>query len=481
LARIYYVYLLFLFLNSVGIFHIVYRINRGQMAWLAYAVAATYLSYIPYALDWVRPLHIGPDSWIVFLMILSAVLMLEFLFRTDRLRYAFLLGSAVLGYFSIRTFEGLIAPVMALPVLLLAFDPRLSKERVIGLATWEVVATIAMLQFAVPYVRGDEQYAYQAGLRGLEDVSISQLASNTFEFYEKAYPLEGSILTTQFDFVAPAILITLIFLAGGALLWMAYPDDRRLPSPLNLMVMFGVGFVLVGLSGAAAIYADLQLLPRSHLTGVTLGHAFGISALLVGLVALGQYLLRVKLSLLLVLVGTASIFTASQWYLKAQIRADAHGLDLTVNNDLWQDMKALIPETEPDTLILYYCPEPTTPDQFIRSTNLPASLLFYDQERTRVAFWHFDVGLVIDEPELTIGQQSITYEALGYTDRPTFEHIEYGYDQVIVVTCQPTGLTILREFPEEIAPPTAQFDRYNPYARIQDTFLTGADAVMLAR
>jgi hypothetical protein len=39
----------------------------------------------------------------------------------------------------------------------------------------------------------------------------------------------------------------------------------------------------------------------------------------------------------------------------------------------------------------------------------------------------------------------------------------------------------LRDFPEEIAPPTAQFDRYNPCARIQNTFLTGADAVMLAR
>jgi hypothetical protein len=53
---------------------------------------------------------------------------------------------------------------------------------------------------------------------------------------------------------------------------------------------------------------------------------------MLGAVALAQYLLRTRVSILLLLAGALFMFTANQWYMQAQVRADGRGLDLAVNN-----------------------------------------------------------------------------------------------------------------------------------------------------
>ena len=477
MARLLYMHMVFLWGISLGIFHIIFRLYKQRMAWVAFSAAAAYVAYIPYALDQVRTQHVAVYPWVILLATISAAMLIEFLMREDRARFAFLAGSAIFGYIAIRAFEALIAPVVCLPFLILIFDPRLNRERLLGLAGWALVVGVATMQFVVPYMRGDEQSSYQTDLQAA-DQSILELIDNTVEFFDTGFPLEDKILATEFNLNAPALLTTLVFLAGGTLLWQTSPEDRRLPSPLALILMFGAGIALAGLGGAAAIFADLHLLPRSHLPAVP-GQSLAVTALILGIVALGERLLRARVSILLLVAGAMFMFTANQWYFQAQIRADAHGLDMTVNNDLWRDMKNLIPDTEPDTLILYTCAEPTQPHEFIRSSSLGASLLFYDQDRTQVAFWRFDIALVIEQPDLIPTEDGIVYDAIRYTDVVTFEEKTYGYDEVIVVTCAPTGLQILDTFPAELAPPHARTDLYNPYARIREAFI--APAGMLNR
>jgi hypothetical protein len=95
--------------------------------------------------------------------------------------------------------------------------------------------------------------------------------------------------------------------------------------------------------------------------------------------------------------------------------------------------------------------------------------------------WPFDIPLGDEEPELSLSDDDIRYEAVGFTDRAVFDHTSYTYDEVIVVTCQPGGLAILDTFPATLAPPNAQTDLYNPYTRIRQAFITSVEAGLLAR
>jgi hypothetical protein len=154
---------------------------------------------------------------------------------------------------------------------------------------------------------------------------------------------------------------------------------------------------------------------------------------------------------------------------------------MTINNDLWRDLKSLIPDTEPNTLILYYCPKPDHPGQTVRSSSLGAALLFYDQSRTKVAFWRFDVPPVDGDPQLVLAVDGIFYNEIVFTAPVTYDQVSHTYEEVIVVGCGPAGLNILETFPGEIAPHGAQTGPYNPFKRIREDFITGAEAMMLAR
>jgi hypothetical protein len=471
---------------SLGLFHLAYRLMRGY-GWLAFTIAAVYLVYIPYNMEQSRALYIEPYSWAILMMVICAVLLVEYFFRAGRVAWIFLILSAGMAYVAARVYEGFIPFLAVLPVVYFWFTsppPRGSGMRQIqlfwaGILLWWLVAGIGSLQFIIPYLRGDESASYQSNIQEVDN-NPRRLIDNTADFLKVSFPLEDEILTTPFNYILPSLLLTGLFLAGAWLLWRSEPQAQRFPPLRFWLVMLGLGAFITLLGGLAFIYAGLHLEMRSQFIAAP-GEAILLVGLLGGMAWLAGKLIRLQPPLAMAALLGVFLLTAGQWQLESQVWAATNRAPtFDAKTPFFRDLLAMMPELEPDTAIIYRCAEPQNPLQIARLSDLFAVEYLYDGRRVEfIALpYHFaPLRIPVVEFTETGVNYSHEYDLLGLE----VVRFAYGYDQLVVVECAGDSIRITERFPAELAPAGAHLETYNPYARVKPDFIARDDARVLGR
>ncbi len=120
----------------------------------------------------------------------------------------------------------------------------------------------------------------------------------------------------------------------------------------------------------------------------------------------------------------------------------------------FREVVALVPNAQPDTLILYDC---DAPDAYQwRRIDAMAAIYLYDE------------GMRIGVPEqITWLPDQAVYQFIEWLDPAS----SYGYDQLVVIGCANGHLYVMDTFPPHLLPDGVGQVAYNPFARILNGFI----------
>jgi hypothetical protein len=238
---------LYLLLTALATAALVRRLSpgAGNVSFLAGALTIVWGPGDPLRIAAIQgPLYQGITLW----MLLAVLLYLESWRRSSR---ALLLASAAMAFACIRTYEAVLAPFLAAPLLLALLAGRRTPRLWAWLLAWQAVA-VAGLAHAL-LAPADSQ-AYQRALTA--DLSPAGVATRLLRLY--GHHLASLWSTGPSELLRPAIgvaalLFAALFLLGarGERAWPAAPGERRNCSQLGA----------AGLVAAALGYFAFALTP----------------------------------------------------------------------------------------------------------------------------------------------------------------------------------------------------------------------------
>jgi hypothetical protein len=470
----YYTHVLFIYITALGLFYIFQRLLPRYKVF-AFLLAAVYLLYTPFnnaiILHW-----LNPYTWAGMLAMVAAVCMLEASMIRGWRRWALLLVGGVLVYVASRAYESGLPLVMVAPALLLAMHRKINRDVILIAAVWWVFSGVGLLQFAVPYVRGDEQAWYQSNVRSADQTtSLDQYLSDGTTFMTYAFPLDRVIFKTPLNYRAPAVALAGIVLASVWLLRSRFPEGSELPPPEYLLFFALCGLAITVLGGLAFVYASLEQNPYSTYFGAP-GQALVVLSVLALIAWAAGRLLNIRA--MPVLLGLLAIYfvVATHWHYQAQILRTTFGTPFDRRIAYFQELASFAPQLEPDTLILHYnCIDIETAEDFrldYGDSALGARFLYGYIDGS-----HTVMGALLRQ---AYDETGAVYDPRFPFDFPTIPARHYNYDQMVLVECTDEGLLMMDRFPPEIAREYAAVSTYNPYSRIQAAFIPADNARILA-
>ncbi len=457
--QIYHYWMLFnVSLAGIMMFHLK-RCFLPRYRWFALFYALVFVLYIPNNLDHARALYAGNiNSWATVLGLGAFVLLVEFVLNPHRLRWLLIIIGAVLGYMAVRAFESWIPVLVIAPALLLFVRSRWQPNALIGLSIWYLGIILGSIPFLLSFLGNEVDTIYQSG-RNIP--GFSTLIPEMLYFYQQSFPIDR-LLDSLPNYLAPSLLLMLVFIGGLLLFWRLTPHYRDLPTVSAFGWMLLVGLIFVGLAGVAGAYAGFPF-------DVYRFNYFAAPAqalVVVGVVRLTSQALATTLRIrpMSVFWGFAIIYSliAGHWFFNAQRQAEAIDADtrsFDESLDFFRDVVALAPQVKPHTLMLYHCDNSARAYSWSFVDGLGAYYL-YDDNDIRLQLIDF----------VEYGATTITYDfPIPFFQ---FETLTYGYDELIIFTCTPNGLNILDTFPDSIrdVPADAHTADYNPHARIHNGF-----------
>ncbi|MCS6837121.1 MAG: hypothetical protein NZ750_14025 [Anaerolineae bacterium] len=368
-----------------------------------------------------------------------------------------LLLLAALVLLAIQTFEALIPPLAALPVLFLLRPAwRRWRTLIIVLVWWASVAFITLEFFRAFPVSQMERYGSQSP--GLENLLL-RFAT----FYQTAFSVPIDLQDA--NYLLPALLLALV-VGAGLVAWRRIANDE-LPSAgqLGLALLLGVWWIAV--SGFAFYQPANNLLPtysRSHILSMP-----GVLLVVLALLALLARLLAKPLNLRPVaLVGGALVVAvAAQFHWVAESRWSN---DLRSNGDLVRLLAALVPNAQPDTLIYYACENGLYPkNRGARSLANLSPFLYGQGSNIYIGV----AGEVMDENP--VKWRNLVPRADGVDFDETWiigDEQRYRYEQVVAIDCEGYRLFVAANFPTAYLPSNADVSAYHPFPRLRDGWLT---------
>ena len=474
-----YIHLVSVFAVSVSIFHIFNRIIPGR-AWFAFLISAAFIAYIPgnpnHPTYWIQPL-----SLILLFNVLATVLIIESMFNEGRKSLYFFVVGLIVLYPASRGYESLVPYLSLLPFGFFIIKRKITREAIIKSLLWWGVIGISTAQFVIPYV-GESESSYYQLRRHTIGLDLSRWVSNTLEYNEFSFPSPQFIEDTRFDYLPPALLITLIFWVVTWLLWRRHPGQFRLPSVRLLILLAVLGILLVNLNAIGVIYASVHTNPHTQFFSLP-GHAMLIVSLMSLLVLGGRHFLQVRLRHGFAVLLTAFFVLAGQWFYGYHAywsETENLRIPFSEHTDVYNDISALLPNVEDNTLILTHECQiwGTTPvTTFAAFTNL--------QQRVYATRYLYGFAGGSNIQLANLAEQRFAFTGIDFTDGFLWDvgnlTLFYGFDQMIVLGCDDGQIEILDSFPRGFTHPDASIDAYNPYARISDGFIPASVQRILAR
>ena len=480
----FYLHMLTLYFISLGLFHILRRLMPGY-AWFAFLVSAVAIVYVPEDAQHIT-YWLAPYSWVLFLYVVAVILLIEFALQQTKKSWFLLLIAPVLAYVVTRGYESFVPLLICTPGILFYLSyrsrHRISRREIIATGIWFIPVIIGALQFAIPYARGDEKAWYQS-TKNAPHFSIPDLINNTVEHQVLGFPYWHLVDRVSFDYVLPGLM-----LAGSVLLttWLfkrRFPTECKFPSGRALMVMAVIGAAFVSIAGAGYIYADLLDNQRNQFFSFP-GHALMVMSLMMLVAIFIQHQLhlprmRVFAGLLTFLFVLSSqwIFHHNQsWY--GESAANGENYPFYEMTDFHSRVRTVLPVVKDDSVILLHeCSgDELSPADFFSASDVYSSRYLFEWSEGKGVL----SGLMSSQIYAVQGVSSSGLDTLSASD-PLPPEFHYGYNQVIVLTCDGQDIVVVDTFPEGFAPEGADIDAYNPYLRIENTFIPAKTERILAQ
>ena len=358
---------------------------------------------------------------------------------------------------AIQTFEALIPPLAALPVLLL-LRPAWRRWRILGMMlVWYTSVAFITLEFFRAFP------VSQLNRYGSQSPGLENLILRFVTFYQTAFSVPFDLQDT--NYLLPALALALVVGVGLAL-WRRLAQDE-LPSMglLGLALLLALWWIAV--SGFAFYQPSNNALPtysRSHILAMP-----GAVLLLLALLALLVRALARPLNLrpVALLAGVVLLGLVAQFHWVAVSRLSN---DTRPNGDLVRLVAALVPDAQPSTLIYYACENGLYPKgRNARSIANLSPFLYGRDSNTYIGV----AGKVLDENAVKWGNLVPQVDGVDFDETWIIgDEQRYAYGQVIAIACEGYRLFVTAHFPTNYLPANADVSDYQPFARLRDGWLT---------
>jgi len=460
----FFVQQLMVFASSFSLFHITRRLLPGRDVFaLLYAIL--FILYIPVNRDLSRPLFAGQIyTWVLLLMVLATLLFIEAVRMRSRWGWLVLLISAVMGYMSIRAYETAIPLVLSIPFLVVFLKDSGDWRKRIGrvLLWWIPPGAAAAVQVLSLLQSAEDEY--QGTFIPTSDVPVVQrVLSELNYFFNQSFSFGTSLVPTA-NYLLPSLLLTGFVLVLVLFFWRQQGEAHPLLKwQQSLMVLVaGVYFTFAGsLVWAYLGYSQYGVVYRAHFHAAP-GQALFVTALIAALALLLKGLLRVSPRVSVVVLLLIVIPAAGHWFFDAQ--REAHIL-----NQAWmrfdeqiilqREVSAAAPDVVDDTLIILVGCQP--------QAAYPPHRWVYDSPEGMLYLYGLNIRAEQSD-WLTFTAEDVIWEDTFIVAPP----IRFPYDQVIAFACQDERIYILDQLPADLLPAGTDTRTYNPYARIEQGFLT---------
>jgi hypothetical protein len=468
---VYYLHVVSLWALGLGSFHLARRLFPGYSG-LAFLYSALLLLWIPYNDQYVMS-WLGFYSWSMLLGLASAIVLTEAWDQKGTRRWLLGLLAAGVGYMAIRSYETFI--------LLLAFFPiRLALlKRPLWRADWALLGlyaafwSLGLLRLVTALLSSSAE-SYQEAQNDLASLDPIVLAGRWAHYHALAFD-PRSLLALQPAYSLPALLLAGI--VWGGLRWVGHRAEWRWPTSRALLGLALLGLGLSSLSAAPYLYIGWDSHYRAQMFAMW-GQALLVLCAFMWLSQRLGRLFQRNPAQIVGLLMALYVFLAAHWFANAQQRLEAQ-FPFDQKNALWQQVLALAPAIEDQTLLLFMpsCSHGENPtfnaavrtheDTPIMRYVAGAGYLYVAQNPQN----GLD-GTAIQSAQI-IGQP-FDADGLIYKGAWIWGGVEtrrYGYADMLVWDCAGERLTLLESFPAGYAPPDANIEAYNPYARLQPAFI----------
>lgn len=431
-----------------------------------------------YALNWIGQLH--QFGFMFFLALAAYWFIVAWQAARKMSAFLWLIGSLLALYISLWTYESQFFIILILPLLLFLSYAKLNSRFLIFSLIWYVIPTIySILQFQRYQI--NQSSTYQTSILRpdlnlssmVTDLGTHLLRSLSFWSWGKAI----SSAPEQAIAVWVSILCCSAFVIGCSLL-ATYPTLRldKLPEKKSLIIILLCGALLLVLSFPVylLIAGNTQFWRTQMLSSFAAAIALVASICLLGTICFK----RAKRQMLFItILCTCIVFSGVKAGVELQ---KLHGDMWQTQRQLMSQITWLIPDVKDNSLILLANLSKTPgKDPFGASMwfDLPIELLypnrkvaghfFYaDGQQPTDDHWAFtEVGIKRTKPGFAKKVESAQYN----------EIIALNYDE------KTAKLTILPALPKELIAKFTNSSSYNPYSRIEKSFIPEASTRMFAR
>ncbi len=454
----------FMILTAWGLYYLMRRIFPGSRFYaLLYAIIWCLVN--PTEQEIGMTMSAGAVyTFVTLLCVMTIIALLEFWLQKGRQAWAFLLVALVLGYITVRAYEAFIAPMFALPVLILLLvrgrSPRSRAARVGAALLWYVMISASASQFLLPLLTGSARVTYQVTYQNLMRGDPLNYVRGIITLYESAFvPVSLLSLLVGIPYLVPSLAIAALTVGSVHTVWRSFPQDRHPIPTRQLAVCVLVGLAWIGLAGAAYVYGNLGWLPRAQFFAEP-GQALVIFALMVGA---ARVLARKRspLPYLLLFMAITAVYGGINHHWAQFVGIEHRARTFAESTGFFRQVTALAPGVRANTLMIYLCDD-------------PGLYHFDDIDALAVRYlYQADIHMA-PLGDLAFAPDSVTFtyniEFLNFGSR------NYGYDDIIVFGCDDERITLYDVFPPGLAPEGAQTNIYAPYALIEQGLITGKQA-----
>lgn len=425
---------------------------RPLVGFLAAAIALTWAPLDFLRLDTVL---LTGYSGFTFATLLTLVLFVE---SWARRKPVLLAVAGLLGLVTARGFEGVLPLLMAAPLLLYWAGATRSRRLQAWVWSWEALMVVIAALVIVPFLRPEGTGSYQASALRL-DLDPLRAAARLLRQY--GYHLLPLVRTSLRELAVPAVpLAVLTFAAAFALVASRQRDateDGSGQERRSLALLAGLGLLLatLGYAGFVVSPSILQAARTQFLSSPGIGLFLAALASLAasGLPPRGRNAALAVLGAWVIAVGTGrTIAMQREW--------DESRSAFPRQHRTLVDLTRLVPDTEPNTLVLLIDDSGAWPASF---TFRHAVDYLYQGHAVGTVWkaidflypaWFVPLGMYCD--------------AWPVIRRPWGVHpTVHGYDQMIVAYADADGsVRLLQTWPAAVLPPLPAGARYEPEARI---------------